>query len=426
MSNNYNKNPNMNHNISQGNNMLRGYHNYKMSNIPIQKNVLLNNNQNLKNRVSIDSPYDEKERLNKINHQIGRLKQLQQIKQLEKYDDLEKFMNKDTRRDAIIEPIKVNKPDDKGQKLITITQTKEGTEYNKKYLEDTYWKTRTNQPYKSALKDVMTDQEYYKKIFDKDKPEDLIIYKTTDADKIYLMDEFYEFEKILEKHDNQLKIKYSASKENEYKKEFKYNHKTRFRIKYDPSDFKKLKNNKIEYYKNEQLKLEKNKKSVEDLIDAAINARVLNDDDVNIIEFNKQSKKNTIELEEDLVNDLGEEARDLINRAIMETENKKIIKSNTLTYIDNKEPNIESEDESDNESYNDSDNNKKLKIKTNNVTINTTKQIDSSILEINTKTKIDRSKYENRKKNSESVVEQSNNSEKIKDKYRLRQKKINI
>ena len=82
MSNNYNRNPNMNQNTSQGNNMLRGYQNYKMSNIPIQKNVLLNNNQNFKNRISNDSPYDEKERLNKINHQMGRLKQLQQRTQV--------------------------------------------------------------------------------------------------------------------------------------------------------------------------------------------------------------------------------------------------------------------------------------------------------------------------------------------------------
>jgi hypothetical protein len=73
--------------------------------------------------------------------------------------------------------------------------------FGSKYLEDNYWKTRTNQPYKSALKDVMTDQEYYKKNFNKDKPEELIVYKTTEADKICLMDEFYEFEKLLEKHE---------------------------------------------------------------------------------------------------------------------------------------------------------------------------------------------------------------------------------
>jgi hypothetical protein len=315
------------------NRMLRDYNNNNSS----------NNNMNLLNKTGI---YDDKERITKINQQMMRLKHLQQMKQLEKFDDIDKIMNKDKRRDAIIEPIKVDKPKDNGINMANIARNKENTEYNKKFVEEQFWRSRTNQPYKSALKDVLPDKEYYKKNFT--KTAELIVHKTTAADKEYLMDDYNEFEKLLEKQNSQLKMTYSASKESEHKKQFKYNHKTKFKIKYDPADFKNLKQNKMDYYKNEQIKLNQDKKNVEDLIDSALNNTILNDSEIKSY-YNKSNNK-LKDLENELISDLGDGAKDIIHEAVKQPETKKVSNFNSVIYVsDNDGSNGDNSSDSDSE-----------------------------------------------------------------------------
>jgi hypothetical protein len=219
------------------------------------------------------------------------------------------------------------------------------------------------------------------------------------------MEEFYEFEKLLEKHDKHLKMIYSLSKEGEYAKKFKYNNKTKFRIKYDPADFKKLKKNKIEYYNNEQIKLEQDKKRVEDLIDAALNAGIFNDTEIKMLENNK----NDTELMEELVNDLGEESRELIKEAIKITGNGKVSKITSRCYISDSDSNYDSNSDTEKKTT------KKRK---------SDKESKTDIIKVMSNS-VDKSKYESRNKSDKNniKIEETKISNQIKsDKYRSRQK----
>ena len=52
--------------------------------------------------------------------------------------------------------------------------------------------------------------------------------------------------------------------------DLRYSNKYKFKAKYDPADFNKLKKDKLEYYRQEQKKIEYDKKTVDSLIDAAL------------------------------------------------------------------------------------------------------------------------------------------------------------
>ncbi|AYV76054.1 MAG: hypothetical protein Terrestrivirus4_102 [Terrestrivirus sp.] len=437
--NNHNK-PNQNLNVNSqgnyGNNMLRGYQNYKMNNIPAQRNSLLNNNPNL-NRLNEAM---ERERIARIQQQMSKMKQLQQIKQYEKYGELDRYMDKDSFRNAIIEPIKVQK-NNNPQELITAYENKNMTEYGKNnaFLLN-YWNTRTNEPYKSALKDVMDDPEYYKKNVGRDAKK-LIIHKTTDADKIGLMDQYHEFQDVLEKHDTDLKVIYSTSKEGEYKKKFKWCNKSKFRIQYDPADFKKLKKGKMEYYQNQQMELERDKKRIEDLIDSAINDGVFNDEDIKNLSNEVSNDTNVKDLQEQLEKDLGEDARDLIREAIskVDNKNKKTIQKVNYIYDDNDNISDVSDDSDDDDNKNKSV--KKIKKNKSSIKIDDNDEKDNKPELINTNTSIndiDKFKYYSRNKTevngvNDRILNPSAKTEtkteiKIEfnqeiDKYRMRQKK---
>lgn len=430
--NNYNRsNQNVSNNSpgNYGNNMLRGYQNYKMSTTPVQRNALLNNNPNM-NRLNETM---ERERIARIQQQMGKMKQLQQIKQYEKYGELDRFMDKDSFRNAIIEPIKVQK-NNNPQELINAYENKSMMEYGKNntFLLN-YWNTRTNEPYKSALKDVMDDPEYYKKNIGRDHKK-LIIHKTTDADKIGLMDQYHEFQNVLEKHDSDLKVIYSTSKEGEHKKKFKWCNKSKFRIQYDPADFKKLKKSKMEYYQNQQMELERDKKRIEDLIDSAINDGIFNDEDIKNLSTDASNDTSVKDLQEQLEKDLGEDARDLIREAIskVEDKNKKTIQKINYVYDDNDNSNNTSDDDSDDDN-NKNRNSSVKKVKKNKSSIkidDNTEDNDNKPELINTNinvNEVNKSKYYSRTKtdtngNTDSKIE---NNQEI-DKYRMRQKKTII
>ena len=357
--------PNVNVNISANpnfaqNRMLQQYQMHQqqvINNRAFQQNNMINNQQfrqampnySQEDKMRIQMERDRKMRM---TQQLQRMNELRQMKEQKKYNEIEKFIDRDPNKfkDAIIEPIKTAKPCNP-QELIGKSNEKERNEYNKNYV-DKMQNARTNQPYKSALKDVMKDTEYYKKIRDKQK-DDLIVHTTTDADKdeVQFKHEYKKFKKVIKEEDTQLNIIYSASNKSDNLKKFKYNNKYKFRIKYDPADFKKLKKGKMEYYENEQKQFDKDAKNLENLIETALNSGILNDDEIKMIIEN--NNKNVTE--DELVKDLGEESREIVRATLKITQNKNQIPIEALQYYEGDEDEEDKEDKEDKEDENKQD-----------------------------------------------------------------------
>lgn len=298
-----------------GNNLLNMYQNYRNTNIPFQNNSLLSNNIRFQNAVQ--------------NNQIGNklrtfdtMRELmiqQKVQELEKNNQLDRLLDKKKVYECLINPIKVEKPNQN-----EIVKKSDMLEHNLEPQLKEYWKTRTNQPYKEILRKEMLEKYNieYKRDF-KDK-KDLIIHKTTEADKIGLMDEFQKVQNILETHNKELQMVYSASKENEHKKKFEYNQRFKYRLKYDPSDFNDMKKDRVEYFKKQQQKLEKDKEKIDNIIESLINAGELDEEDIKKLkeadeEITKTNKIEEQQLEDSLKKELGE---DKYKKLLKEAEEK--------------------------------------------------------------------------------------------------------
>lgn len=130
---------------------------------------------------------------------------------------------------------------------------------------DKLWAMRTNQPYKTIMPAQEIKKEYKTK-------EELVVYKVNKADK---NEELFKenvavMKSAIEKHDRELKDVYSPLKKDQYKQEFDYNHKEKYKGKYDPADFADMKEDVTNYYKQEQLEAEKGHKCIDDLIEAEV------------------------------------------------------------------------------------------------------------------------------------------------------------
>jgi hypothetical protein len=129
------------------------------------------------------------------------------------------------------------------------------------------WATRTNQPYKTIMSAQEIKKEYKSK-------EELIVYKVNKADKSeeVFKENVAVMKCAIEKHDRELKDVYSPLKESQYKQEFDYNHKEKYKGKYNPADFADMKEDVTNYYKQEQLEAEKGHKCIDDLIEAEVSS----------------------------------------------------------------------------------------------------------------------------------------------------------
>jgi hypothetical protein len=292
------------------NNLLNHYYNFQKQNIPFQNNSLLQNNPNFNNYVKKLPRNMDRETWHRIQQNKKKLERFENMKKNNKFNNIDNYIDKKTLQNCVIKPITVNKLD---KNEIRRRYDDLSKEFNPKLQK--YWKERTNQPYKNILK----NEDYKKKI---NKKEDLIVHKITNEDKIGLMNEFDNLKNTLEKHDDELKVIYSTSKENEHFKKFRYNNKYKFRMKYNPADFNKMKKDKIKYYQKEQNKIEENKKTVDSLIEAALNNNILSKEDVKKLDINNETN-----LEKELIEELGDEYKDLIKEAIEinnnETTNKR-------------------------------------------------------------------------------------------------------
>jgi hypothetical protein len=148
-------------------------------------------------------------------------------------------------------------------------------EINKRYGDNLtkYWEKRTNQPYKN----ILYDQDYNKTISHGD---DLIVHKYSEADKVR-SEQIEKYKESMEKHNNELRVIYSTSKEAEHLKQFEYNHKYKYRITSSvTTDQQDLKKNRILYYKKEQQKVEKDKEDKEKLLMSIMQDGIFNEDEL--------------------------------------------------------------------------------------------------------------------------------------------------
>jgi len=129
-------------------------------------------------------------------------------------------------------------------------------------------KFRNNLPYKAVLSHFLKEEDYLKI----KKKEDILIHKTTKLEKLEDLDklekELKEFNDLLEKHKNELKIIYSMSKKGEYAKKFAYNKLSKQKVKYDPLDFNETKKEKLDILKKEQEELEANTKELDEILNS--------------------------------------------------------------------------------------------------------------------------------------------------------------
>lgn len=201
-----------------------------------------------------------------------------------KKNELEKKYGEKIIRQSVINPLVVEKENRKvfneRYKKIQEDTTEKSTDELRKF--------RNNLPYKAVLAHFLKEEDY-KKIKEK---EDLLIHKTTKLEKLADLDklekEYKEFNDLLEKHKGELKMIYSLSDEESYKKKFEYNRYSKQKIKYDPQDHNEAKQEKMEILKKEQEELETNTKMLDDILSSMTN---LENDERE--KYKKRQKKTT-------------------------------------------------------------------------------------------------------------------------------------
>ncbi len=290
---------------NMNNNLVNRFQSQK-NNIPFSNNALLNNNPAFMASSKDSSFY------NKIN-----MAKLEQIKRAKNIEDM--GIDKKQIMDLVINPIVINKTKKNELDEAYNEITPQYNSKNNKFLEE-WWNTRTNQPYKNIIKKDLFNKDFKKyyneNIFStnvKDK-KDLLIHKITDADSdsLLLETEFELLSGIIEKHNDELKVIYSASKKNKYKKEFEYVQNYRYRLEYNPKNSEELK----DFYKKEQKKINKEKRMIDDVINNLIENDQLTSEEIEKLssELNVSKKSSKIEnLEDELKKELGEDFEDIIN-----------------------------------------------------------------------------------------------------------------
>lgn len=122
--------------------------------------------------------------------------------------------------------------------------------------------TRDNAPYKN-----ITPVEYFKKKIE--KPEDLIIHKATPDDKnvIALKKNMTAITNSRVIEDQQLKQTYNPSNYEQNQKKFLYNNTIRYNVDYNQPGYINMKKDDINYYKQQQIEMDKDRQSVDNIIE---------------------------------------------------------------------------------------------------------------------------------------------------------------
>lgn len=369
--NRFNNNNNKSNNFNN-NQIISNYRNFAQSNAQFQNNALLANNPFFQNPDQL-----KRMQMDKMQQQSSKLKQLQGLKQAQRYNDIDKYYGKDKITESVIKPMKMERGMDPKIKndLVELEQNYILQEFKQGKNEvvikvpvvwTQLWKNRTNIPYKNVLK----NQDYNRLI----KTEsDLLVHKVTPADKLGIDKDLDKLKKNIETHDNELKTIYTTSKELECKKNFEYNNKYKFRIYKTSKDFNDMKQDKIEFYKQEQKNQEKEKKQVDEIRESLISNGIFKDEDVKEIDSDKNEEAITKQIEDKLKDTLGDD------------------------YNKTSEP----------------------KVNTDKINKNSTAKVNTDKTNKNSEVENIKDKYKNRTKK----IEKEDDTENLKDKYLKRQKK---
>jgi hypothetical protein len=267
------------------NRLHRGYNNFRRRNVPFQNNQFLMNNPNFGGNVNYNqSRQMQQMRQMQQSQEMRKIQQLQYIKKMEKFSDLDKKLNRLVDKNQLFDAVikyDNNNINRKNNREVEKNYKEKQQNYMKN--RDILQRSRTNQPYKNIIKDEKQINKFLNKNYSKKDEnivmKDLIVHKVTDADKEGVDEEFEKLEKELERHDKDLKMIYSTSKEAEYKQKFEYNNKYKYRVKFKPSDHDDMKKDKINYYKKEQKKIEKNRKQGDTIIEDLITMNIIDNDE---------------------------------------------------------------------------------------------------------------------------------------------------
>ena len=388
------------------NNLVNRFQSHQ-NNMPFTNNALLNNNPAFMANSKDSSFY------NKIN--MAKLEQIKRARNIE-----EMGIDKKQITDLVISPIVINKTKKNELDEAYNEITPQYSSKNNKFLEE-WWNTRTNQPYKNIIKKDLFNKDFKKYYKDnifatnvKDK-RDLLIHKITnaDSDSILLESEFELLSGIIEKHNDELKVIYSASKKNKYRKEFEYVQNYRYRLEYNPKNSEELK----DFYKKEQKKINKEKRMIDDVINNLIENDQLTSEEIEKLssELNVTKKSSKIDnVEDELRKELGDDFEEIIDNIDIdnlddldnltdlisgELDKKKKVKSSGIKISSSKSS--KSKVDIDNEPEEDLKPKKKITVKT---IKNNTEEIKEDIREdnkednkVNASVSIDiKNKYKNR------------------------------
>lgn len=285
--------------FNNNNRLLASYQNYQQSNNiqnRFQNNPLLNNNQMFQSNMNYNNSQQSQQMQMMYMANMQRQKELQKIKHIEKLNELENKVDKNKIRESVIKPVKLERKNNvndivdhikKDWGISISNKNNNGNRYKNisnqfKSKSDSqkknFWNKRTNQPYKN----IITDKKYINPFINKKKikENELIVHKVSKLDKEGVDNEFEDLQNNIEKHDKELKVIYSTTKEAEHKKKFNYNHKYKYRVSYTPSNHNKLKKDKIEFYKKEQKKAEQGKDKVDTIIASLVDDGILEENEI--------------------------------------------------------------------------------------------------------------------------------------------------
>lgn len=261
---------------------------------------------------------------------------LEQLQKANSTSDLS--VSEEQLREYIICPLKITKEDP------SIVESKH-TERKNDYTLESLKRISTlckNIPYKT-ISDGKNIQKDFK------NQNELILHTVTeiDRDKIKLLDQFLELEKILDLDTNEIKRMFPDEDEEINRQNFEYVQKFKYRIKYNPRDFNDLKRK----YQRKQNKIKEKYKQIENHINEILDGEEMKnftEEEKQLLrnatdEISDEIKKSQLDMKESLKLHLEEQfGKKKYDKLMEHTDLSEIIESITNDEIEEK--NSEKED----------------------------------------------------------------------------------
>ena len=224
-------------------------------------------------------------------------------KKITSLDNIDKKNENSVLIDKIIKPIKEEKVSEK--------YLKKSIEIKKKELEDNEkegLKTRKNFPYKGIIKNFD-----YNKVIKNEK--DLIVFRPKDENKETFKEDIKIYKDEIKKQNIENKNVYSEDKKTDYNKKFEYVQKYKYKSNLTNNneiEGDSLRTDRIEFYKKEQSKIDKNNSIINDIFVDLINKGVLTEnlDNINMDNFDVD------DIEKKLIKEFGKEEYDRLMKEI--------------------------------------------------------------------------------------------------------------